>query len=355
MPKAMRSSVGAFRGFVLCAFVAAGGACAKKTATLSAAPSSPSPPPMAQAEIATVKLVRDDAQQRVDVLFDGRPFTSYRWEERLKRPVLFPLRTATGALVTRGWPIEPRPDEPTDHPHHIGLWLAYGDVNGVDFWGHSEKNSSPRKGVIVHRGVKLLRDGVGRGELVTNADWVLPGDVIAFAETTHHTFSGGANRRVVDWQTTLTAQSGDVRLPDNKEGFFGLRLARELEHPGAKNPAATGSYRSSEGIVGEAVWGTRGRWLMLNATVAGAPVTIAFLDHPQNPGHPTHWHARPWGLMAANTLGQKALSKGKNTLDFALAKGAAATFRYRVLILSKAATPADIEAEYQSFVAAPAR
>ena len=306
-----------------------------------------------QPAVATIEIVRHDADQRVDVLYDGRPFTSYRWAPNLKKPVLFPLHTATGGLITRGWPIEPRADEATDHPHHFGLWFNYGDVNGVDFWGHSEKNSSPKKGVIVHRSIDQARSGQGSAELAVSSDWVMPDGKAALSERTRFRFAGGADRRVVDRVMTLTAGPDPVSFPDNKEGVFGLRLPRELEHPSGKNPAGTGRYRSSEGIEGEAVWGTRGRWLMLSARLGGSPVTIAMLDHPKNPGFPTYWHARPWGLMAANPLGQKALSKGKETLGFALPQGQAATFAYRVLILSAAATPAQIEAEYQAFTKQP--
>ena len=304
---------------------------------------------------AAVTLVRVEGQQRVDVLFDGQPFTSYRWEPRLKKPVLFPLRSAAGALITRGWPLEPREGEPTDHPHHFGLWFSYGDVDGVDFWGHSEKNASPSKGLIVHRTIDETRDGGGAGKgqgiLAVSADWVMPDGHAALHEQTRFGFAGGAGRRVVDRVMTLTAGAAAVTFPDNKEGVVGLRLAHELEHPADKNPGGTGHYRSSEGIEGEAVWGTRGRWLMLTAQSAGAPITIAMLDHPKNPGFPTYWHARPWGLMAANPLGQKALSKGKDTLNFALPAGQSARFAYRVLILAGHATPQQIEAEYQSFIA----
>src|SRR5690242_16743626 len=94
------------------------------------------PPGAAAGQTPYVKLVTHADEQRVDVLFDDRPFTSYRWASELKKPLLYPLRTAEDAVVTRGWPLDPRPGEPTDHPHHIGFWLNYGDVNGVDFWGN---------------------------------------------------------------------------------------------------------------------------------------------------------------------------------------------------------------------------
>ena len=51
----------------------------------------------------------------------GKPFTSYVWPERLAKPVLYPIRTARGTIVTRGFPLDPRPGERVDHPHQVGL------------------------------------------------------------------------------------------------------------------------------------------------------------------------------------------------------------------------------------------
>ncbi len=106
--------------------------------------------------------------------------------------------------------------------------------------------------------------------------------------------------------------------------MLGIRVARELEHPSDKpeiftdasgiatavptlnNDGVTGMYRSSEGIEGDDVWGTRGKWVNLTGEINGEKVSLAILDHPKNPGYPTYWHARGYGLFAANTLGQKA-------------------------------------------------
>jgi hypothetical protein len=295
-----------------------------------------------------VKVVPHEAERRVDVLFDDQPFTSYVWPEALKKPVLFPLRAPGGGLITRGWPLDPRPDEATDHTHHVGLWLNYGHVNGVDFWGHSK--TDPKKGTIFHRAITTAQGGRGRGELAVKSDWVMPDGSTVLREETTFVFSGGSGRRVVDRVATLVAANGPVEFEDNKEGMLGLRLGRALEHPSDKNPQGTGHYRTSEGVEGEAIWGTRARWAMLTGVLDGEKVTIAILDHPKNPGYPTYWHARPWGLFAANPLGQKALSKGKETLDYTLGAGQATRFAYRYVILSRHASPAEIEAEHQAFV-----
>ena len=92
-----------------------------------------------------------------------------------------------------------------------------------------------------------------------------------------------------------------------------------------------------------------GRWCVLTGQAEKEPVSIAILDHPSNPGFPTYWHARGYGLFAANPLGQKALSNGKEALNFALGPGQAVTFRHRVLILSGTANAERVEAAYKEF------
>jgi hypothetical protein len=81
------------------------------------------------------------------------------------------------------------------------------------------------------------------------------------------------------------------------------------------------------------VWGTRGRWQARAGKVEGEDVVLLMVDHPKNPGYPTYWHARGYGLFAANPLGQAALSGGKQTLNFALAPGQSASFRYLLRLL----------------------
>src|SRR5438270_6325478 len=119
--------------------------------------------------------------------------------------------------------------------------------------------------------------------------------------------------------------------------------------PVLDNTGVTGSYTSSEGKKGDAVWGTRGRWTMLTGKIGDEALTIAMIDHPKNPGYPTYWHARGYGLYAANPLGQKVFSNGRETLNFTLEPHASATFRYAVLVLEGMVTADRLEREYNAF------
>ena len=153
-------------------------------------------------------MMPNEAERRVDITIGGKPFTSYIWPERVKKPVLDPIRSASGTQVTRGWPLNPRPGERADHPHHVGLWFNYESVNGIDFWNNSDAikpQDAPKMGTIVHRRIVSARSGDARGELVTESDWVLPGGKTLMRERTQFFFSGDETTRTIERIATLTA------------------------------------------------------------------------------------------------------------------------------------------------------
>jgi hypothetical protein len=321
-----------------------------------------------------VEVTPRPAERRVDVRIGGQPFTAYIWPERLAKPVLFPIRSAGGTLVTRGFPLDPRPGERVDHPHQVGLWLNYGDVNGVDFWNNSEALSAEeaaKMGTIHHRAIRAATSGDAEGTLEVEAEWVMPDGSTVLRESTRFVFRGADGTRGIDRITALTAPSDGERVlfADNKEGMLGLRVTRALEAPSDKpevftdasgkpttvaalnNEGVNGVYHSSEGVEGGAVWGTRARWVALSGRVGDEDVVLLILDHPGNPGHPTYWHARGYGLFAANPLGQKVFSEGREELGFALEPGEGTVFRHRLVILTGPFSAETAEAAWKTFVA----
>lgn len=318
-----------------------------------------------------VSVIPNEASNRVDVLVDGQPFTSYIWPDTLMKPVLFPLRTASGTLITRGWPMEPRAGERTDHPHHVGLWFNYENVNGVDFWNNSTAQPAAQQakmGRIEQRKIVKTSSGKNKGELKVASDWIMPNHQPILHETTDFIFRTAPGARIVDRIATLTALDKPVVFKDAKDGMLGLRVRRELEQPetdavtytdasgrpttvkAMSTNGVTGLYRTSEGKTGDAAWGTRGRWTTLTGKVNDEDITLVLLDHPKNAGFPTYWHARGYGLFAANPLGQAMFSNGKEKLNFTIAPKHSATFRYRLVILDGKATPEQVEALYKQFV-----
>ena len=305
-----------------------------------------------------IQLTHNEAQKRVAVTVDGKPFTAYIYPGPtvLKKPVLYPIMSAGGNFITRGWPLDPRPDERIDHPHHVGMWFNYGDVNGHDFWNNSTQIGPEHKGpfgTIVHTGVKSMKNGNGKASLVVTADWLDKDGKAMLQETTTYEFQAGAKNRIIERITTLKAMDKEVIFKDNKEGMIALRMARQLEQPATKpeiftdaqgvqtkvpvlnNTGVTGLYHSSEGVESDAVWGTRAKWMKLTGTINGENLSIALIDNPKNVGYPTYWHARGYGLFAANPLGVSVMSSGKApALNYTLTAGQSVTFRHRLLIQS---------------------
>ena len=327
---------------------------------------------LAQGRRQAVTVTANESAKRVDVVIGGKPFTPYIWPDQVKKPVLDPIRSAGGTIVTRGWPLAPRPGERIDHPHHVGLWFNYESVNGLDFWNNSDAIKAEERskmGTILHRRIVSVKGGADRGELTTESDWVTSTGTVLLHERTQFLFSGDATTRTIDRIATLTAADQKVVFADAKDGMLGMRVARQLEQPSNEplvftdiagratevakmdNTGVTGEYLSSEGKKGDAVWATRGRWTLLAGTIGSQPITIAMIDHPQNPGFPTYWHARGYGLFAANPLGQKVFSEGRETMNFTLQPGASATFRYRVVVLEEKAPADRIQRECDAFAA----
>lgn len=302
-----------------------------------------------------IQLVEKPAEKKVDVLIDNELFTSYIYPDNIKKPVLWPVITAGGNEITRQFPMKNKAGERVDHPHHIGIWLNYGDVNGLDFWNNSEAipaENADKYGTIYHDKVVSAKSGNKSAVLKTTAEWKNNSGEKLLDESTGFTFSTEGKTRIIDRETTLKAVNGKVNITDNKEGMFAIRVTRELELPStgkvklvdshgvvteveaSDDDIANGNYLSSEGIEGGDVWGTRARWMKLYGEVNGEKVAIVIFDHKDNPGYPTYWHARGYGLFAANTLGQKIFSDGKEEMNFYIDNGKSATFKYRLAVFS---------------------
>jgi len=142
-----------------------------------------------------------------------------------------------------------------------------------------------------------------------------------------------------------------LEAPSTRPAVFIDANGKPTTVPVLNNEGVNGVYASSEGITGTAVWGTRARWMALSGRVEDEEVVVLILDHPANPGHPSYWHARGYGLFAANPLGQKVFSQGREELNFALKKGQSAVFRHRIAVLPGPFSAERAEAAWKAFVA----
>ncbi len=284
---------------------------------------------------------------RISVSIDGKPFTEFFVGAEAPKPYLHPLRSASGKIVTRSYPMEAVAGEAKDHPHHRGLWFTHGLLNEVDFWANEKNQKGAGKGgrgVVVTRRITAVESGKKKGVIGANFEWQDPTGKGLLAEQRTMTFYSHPTQRWIDFDINLTALE-DVTFGDTKEGTFAIRLTTSLEEK------HTGKMRASDGREGEkAVWGTRSPWLDYYGDVEGEKLGLAILDHPTNPRHPTYWHSRGYGLYAANIFGVRDFERDKTKNgEMKLSKGGSVRFRYRLIIHPGDANEAKIAEEFKKF------
>lgn len=308
-----------------------------------------------------VALTRRDRQ--VEVTIGGKTFATYYFDDNVPKPYLHPLRTASGIVITRGFPMQKDiPGESTDHPHHRALFFAHGDINGFDFWteaAHAE-TAPVQAGATTYQTsehlphgrtvfVKLDKTKGGHDSGTLRARFKLVGpDGMGIAEETQaYIFRGDQATRTVDCEFTIRALKAPVKLGDTKEGTFAIRVVKALEESSGMK------MTDSEGRAGEKqIWGKRANWVDYSSAVEGREVGVAIFDHPSNPKHPTYWHARGYGLFAVNPFGERDFyNDPKRDGSLTIEPGSALQFRYRVLIHEGDASAARIADAYTQYAA----
>ena len=296
-----------------------------------------------------VELTRD--ANHVDVTIGGRAFTTYYFDPAAAKPYFFPLRSAHGTVVTRGFPMtRDIAGEDHDEPHQRAMYFAHGDINGFDYWGEAEfprwsDHPASTFGRTVFRTLDEIRGGPEGGRLRATFDLVTPAGAIA-EETQTYDFGGDTESRTVDCEFTIRASQGPVTMGDTKEGLFAIRVVKALDSP-------PGRMVNANGASGEkGIWGKRADWVDYYGRVGNEEVGIAVFDHPQNLRAPTYWHARAYGLFAANPFGVRQFTGDRRQNGrYTIPAGDALVFRYRVFIHRGDPVRAQVAAAYRQFTA----
>jgi hypothetical protein len=295
----------------------------------------------------------------VDVHVRGQPFTTLHLEGAPK-PFLHPLLAPGGVSVVRGFPVQPRPGDSTDHPHHRGAWVGHGDVNGMDAW----EERPDRLGRILVDAV-AVEDGPVCAHVALDLRWVAPdGRTAALERRLYRFWCADGQARLLDLESTYaSADGGPVRFGDTKEGALcGVRVATGMEGK------AGGRITTAEGALGEReAWGSAAGWcdysgmpLEVRQAEAGPGQDemrvygVAILDHPDNPLYPTRWHVRDYGLMAANPFALSHYRPGRG-LDgsWTVPAGGSATFRFRLCVHREDAEGAEVCRRYADWAYGP--
>jgi hypothetical protein len=302
---------------------------------------------------ASVELKQSSTQ--IDISIDGQPFTTYYFDPAVAKPYLMPLRTASGAIVTRSFPVkndasQGDPKASAFEPHQRPLFFGHGDLDGLDFWQepvfdhyYTDHGHQAYGHMVLKRIEEAASDGAA-GKIRARFTLNDPSNRVIAEETQSFTFSGDSQTRVIDCEFVLYATNGPLDIGDTKEGTFGIRLAPELSKP-------FGRMTNSNGGVGEkAIWGKPADWVDYSGTISGTPVDVAVFDSPKSFRHPTTWHARAYGLFAANPFGLREFTGDpKKDGCWTVPEGKSVTFRYRVLIHDGDFGSSQISAAYDRY------
>jgi hypothetical protein len=314
-----------------------------------------------------VELIK--GQNKIDVVIAGEPFTSYVYGDDMPKPLLVPVRTPSGIEVNRRYPLTEIEGGSMDHEHHIGIFFAVDQVNGINFWKNTK--SAPQ---IKHIEISDMKGGTGMGKISAISHWIDKKRQVLLEERRTMVFSAGEHESeyAIDMSIDLTAKCPRVVFEDIEEGMFAIRVSDYLREsnpeispqPGKPLPnesvAGTGRYFSSNGdVTAKNIWGKRARWVALEGVRQGKVVGVAILNHPSSINYPTYWHARNYGLFSANPLGQgdfqrqrpKKYRKNKVVpLRITLEQGETAHFRFLVIVYEGFRTNQQIEERFKKFV-----
>lgn len=271
-------------------------------------------------------------EDRIRILVDDQLFAVYVFRDpKIPRPYFCDVHVPGGPQVTRHHP--PRPGfDATDHDtFHPGIWLAFGDIEGADFWRN--------KAAIETRILRAPQGGQDKGSFTVENKYLQNDRVICTEECTYDVQV--LPQGILLWSTSVFRGEDDFGFGDQEEMGLGIRVATPIA---VKNG---GTMLSSDGAQNEdAIWGTQSAWCDYSGEIDGLPVGILVMPDPGN-FRRCWWHARDYGFLAANPFGRQAFTKGEKS-RVVVEKGKELRLGYGVLIHS--GSPFDPEAAYREFL-----
>lgn len=257
-------------------------------------------------------------------------------DDAIFRPYFTNVHAPGGVRVTRHHPPRTGIDS-TDHATmHPGIWLAFGDVSGHDFWRNKAR--------VEHvRFVESPQGGKGEGSFSVENRYIADGNTIC-TEICRHRFVASGGTCLLTYESEFTGEE-EFYFGDQEELGLGVRVRNELRVKGGE-----GRIQNADGLVDEAnVWGKQSDWCDYSGTVDGRRLGLLLMPSPQN--FRQSWcHARDYGFMAANPFGRNAFTRGEKS-RVPVEPGETFRLRYGVLVYSLPADEQmDLEQAYRKYV-----
>jgi hypothetical protein len=274
---------------------------------------------------------------RLIITHDSKPVAHFVFRDtNIFRPYFAHVHTPDGLQVTRNHPPIAGVD-PVDHATmHPGIWLAFGDISGQDFW---------RNKAIIRHDEFTTQPTTGRDQLSFGTESTLiatNGDALAKLDSTF-ILTSQHDGYLLSWKAAFTPLTDHFTFGDQEEMGFGVRVATPLSE---KNG---GNVHNSNGLTGaKNCWGKTAAWCDYSGMLSNRLVGITVMPNPGN--FRTSWfHSRDYGLLEANPFGRKAFTKGEAS-SVPVRKGESLTLRFAAFIHSSPTNkPADIAGAYETF------
>jgi hypothetical protein len=247
------------------------------------------PPPGEQ------KIGFDANPGRVEVSLGRQVIATYVYNDpKTHRPFFEHLRTPSGVQVTRNHPPVAGKDAPDHADMHPGLWLAFADIAGSDFW----RNKGPR---VEHErfAAEPASDQGGGSFAVINR--YVNGDKILCRETARYTFIPRPAGYLILWDSTFTAGADPCWFGNQEEMGLGVRVATPIAVKGG-----SGRITNSHGGIDEqGTWGKQADWCDYSGVIEGRRVGVTLMNDPSLQSKPW-FHSRDYGVIVANPTGPRA-------------------------------------------------
>ncbi len=247
------------------------------------------------------EIAFDSQPGRIEISIGGQPFASYVYDDKLVlQPYFSNVHAPGGIRVTRKHPAQSE-EEGGDHgTMHPGIWLAFGDINGADFWRNKAK--------VVHAGfVEQPQVKNGRGSFAVKNEYRHEEKLIC-TEICRYSIVPSNGGYLLTSDSTFSNDDAAFAFGDQEELGLGVRVNRKLRVKGGN-----GRILNAEGLKDEEqVWGQATDWCDYSGTIEGQSVGLTVMPHPDN-FRRSWFHVRDYGLMLANPFGRKALTGGEKS------------------------------------------
>jgi len=237
---------------------------------------------------------------KVLVTIGGEPVATYVYADKdIPRPYFAHVRAPGGIQVTRNHP-PIKGKDPTDHAaYHPGIWTAFGDISGSDYWRNKAR--------VVHKEfVEKPAGGPARGTFAVRNLYLERGDPgeVNCTEVCRYTFLVRPSGYLVICDSTFSAGEREFFFGDQEEMGLGVRVTTPI------TVRAGGTILNADGLKNERrVWGRASAWCDYSGVVGGQHVGVTLMPDPAN-FRRSWFHARDYGLLVANPFGRRAFRKG---------------------------------------------